>query len=206
MSLFDDFSNFLESRLDEFLRNNPHLELQALEEQLREQEADAQQLVRDFKAKEKRVQNQVLHTAQDVKLWHQRIQKAQAAGRSDLVSAAQEREAALLRQGNQLWGQMKGLKERLDRTEELCRQIQIRRQEVAQRVAELRKTQAAAAASMAQTPASPWSDSTWSSSTTNTGRSSSPPPSGSPDPLEAQFQRWETDTELEEMKQQIGRS
>jgi len=37
VGLFDDFSRFLESRLEEFLRNNPHLEL-ALLEQLREQE------------------------------------------------------------------------------------------------------------------------------------------------------------------------
>ncbi|MFN7348495.1 MAG: TIGR04376 family protein, partial [Dolichospermum sp.] len=28
MSLFDDLSRFLESRLEEFLRNNPHLELE----------------------------------------------------------------------------------------------------------------------------------------------------------------------------------
>ncbi|MFW6316406.1 MAG: TIGR04376 family protein, partial [Cyanobacteriota bacterium] len=38
MSLLDDLTKFLETRLDEFLKNNPHLELQALEEQLREEE------------------------------------------------------------------------------------------------------------------------------------------------------------------------
>ena len=35
MGLFDDLSRFLENRLEEFLRNNPHLELEALLEQLR---------------------------------------------------------------------------------------------------------------------------------------------------------------------------
>ncbi|MEY3222150.1 MAG: hypothetical protein RLZZ203_1006, partial [Cyanobacteriota bacterium] len=48
MSLFDDLSRFLESRLEEFLRNNPHLELQALLEQLREQEEDTLKLVADL--------------------------------------------------------------------------------------------------------------------------------------------------------------
>ncbi|MGA1625960.1 MAG: TIGR04376 family protein [Prochlorothrix sp.] len=145
MSLFDDFSQFLESRLDEFLRNNPHLELQALEEQLREQEADAQQLLREFQAKEKHLQDQILETAKEVQRWHLRIQKAQAAHRLDLVNAAQEREAALLRQGNQLWGQMKGVTARIQRTQELHQQIQVQRQEVARKAAEARKAQAQAA-------------------------------------------------------------
>ena len=30
MGVFDDVSRFLEDRLEEFLKNNPHLELQAL--------------------------------------------------------------------------------------------------------------------------------------------------------------------------------
>ena len=51
MSLFDDFSRFLETRLEEFLRNNPHLELQALLEQLREQEQDALKLIAEKKDK-----------------------------------------------------------------------------------------------------------------------------------------------------------
>lgn len=45
MSIFDDINRFLETRLDEFLRKNPHLELQALEEQLREQEKDTLRLL-----------------------------------------------------------------------------------------------------------------------------------------------------------------
>ncbi|MGK7915065.1 MAG: TIGR04376 family protein, partial [Prochloraceae cyanobacterium] len=45
MGLFEDFSHFLETRLDEFLRNNPHLELQAILEQLQEQEQDTLKLI-----------------------------------------------------------------------------------------------------------------------------------------------------------------
>ena len=54
MSLFDDLSQFLEERLDEFLENNPHLELQAIEEQLREQEEDTNKLIIDLQLREKK--------------------------------------------------------------------------------------------------------------------------------------------------------
>ncbi|MGA1284241.1 MAG: TIGR04376 family protein [Prochlorothrix sp.] len=207
MSLFEDFSQFLESRLDEFLRSNPHLELQALEEQLREQEADAQQLLRQFQAKEKQLQDQILETAKEVQRWHLRIQKAQAARRLDLVSAAQEREAALLRQGNQLWGQMKGVTARIQRTEEVQRQIQGQRQEVARKAAAARQAAEQAKAQTQRPPsAGAWTPppdpqaTGWSRSTASS--------SGDPrfDPLEEQFQRLETEEELQDLKQRMGRS
>ncbi|MFN7854046.1 MAG: TIGR04376 family protein, partial [Dolichospermum sp.] len=65
MSLFDDLSRFLESRLEEFLRNNPHLELEALLEQLREQEEDTLKLIAELQLQEKRSQDEILSTAQE---------------------------------------------------------------------------------------------------------------------------------------------
>lgn len=106
MGLFDDFNRFLESRLEEFLRNNPHLELEALLEQLREQEEDTLKLIADLQLQEKYSQDEILATAQEIQRWHIRVEKAKTAGRQDLVQPAQEREAALLREGNQRWGQM----------------------------------------------------------------------------------------------------
>jgi len=97
VGVFEDLSRFLESRLEEFLRNNPHLELQALEEQLREQEQDSQRLIADLQLQEKKLENEILATAQEIQRWHIRIEKAKAANRFDLVQPAQEREAALLR-------------------------------------------------------------------------------------------------------------
>ncbi|MEL6222676.1 MAG: TIGR04376 family protein, partial [Cyanobacteria bacterium J06627_8] len=104
MGLFEDFSRFLETRLEEFMKNNPHLELQALEEQLQEQEEETLRLITSFRLKEKQLKDQILETAQEVKRWHLRIQKAESAKRLDLAAPAREREAQLLRQGNQLWG------------------------------------------------------------------------------------------------------
>jgi len=105
VGLFDDLNRFLESRLEEFLRNNPHLELEALLEQLQK----GRYLTADSRPPDaKRSQDEILSTAQEIQRWHIRVEKAKTAGRLDLAQPAQEREAALLREGNQRWGQMQG--------------------------------------------------------------------------------------------------
>jgi uncharacterized protein (TIGR04376 family) len=192
MGVLDDLSRFLEARLDEFLKANPHLELQALEEQMRGQAEEAVVLMRDLKRREKQLEDAILATAQDVQKWHERISKAKAAQRSDLVGPAQEREAALLRQGNHLWGQMKSTKERIEQTKLLQQQIQAKRQELKTKIAE---------AAASSTPPS----SKASTSSTTTGWNQSPYRSTNPlDPLEETFQRWETEDELNSLKRQMG--
>ena len=188
MGLFDDFSRFLETRLEEFLQNNPHLELQALEEQLREQEQDTLRLITDLQLQEKRLQDEILAVAQEIQTWHARISKAKASGREDLANAAQEREAALLRQGNQLWGQMEGAKKRLVQSKELLAQIQQRRQEVKAKAEQ---------AKAAQTQTSSWDTIGWNQGSNSTY-------SRGADPLETEFQRWEMDEELEQMKRNMN--
>lgn len=190
MGLFDDLSQFLENRLEEFLRNNPHLELEALLEQLREQEEDSLRLIADLQMQEKRSQDEILTTAQEIQRWHVRVDKAKAAGRLDLAQAAQEREAALLREGNQRWGQMQGIKERITQAKELLRRVQQRRQEVQTKAAE---AQASRTAYQAQDRFE------------TTGWSQSRNFSANADDLEATFRRWETQDELEQMKRNMGR-
>ncbi|MEH2066833.1 MAG: TIGR04376 family protein [Nostoc sp.] len=191
MGLFDDLSRFLENRLEEFLRNNPHLELEALLEQLREQEEDTLKLIADLQLQEKRSQDDILATAQEIQRWHIRVQKAKDAGRQDLANAASEREAALLREGNQRWGHMQGLKERINQSQELLRKIQQRRQEVQAKAAEAQITRA-----KAQTQQRLETNG-WSNQTSNY--------SSSFDDLEEKFRRWETQDELEQMKRNMGK-
>lgn len=191
MGLFDDLSRFLESRLEEFLRNNPHLELEALLEQLREQEEDSLKLIADLQLQEKRSQEEVLSTAQEIQKWHIRVEKAKASGRQDLVAAAQERESALLREGNQRWGQMQGVKERITQAKELLRKIQQRRQEVQAKAAEAQTARTKAQAQQRiETPG-------WSNKTSTFSRGF--------DELEEKFRRWETEDELQQMKRNMGK-
>ena len=192
MGLFDDFSQFLEARLDEFLRNNPHLELQALEEKLREQEQETRRLMADLRLKEKQLQDEILATAQEIQRWHIRIEKARSAGRLDLAEPAQAHEAGLLREGNQKWGQMEMLKQRLKQTEELQQQIQTRRQEVQTKLTE------------AQTVRATQTETRWAVNGWNQDQNASYIHS-SADPLEQEFKRWEAQEELEQMKRQMGK-
>jgi uncharacterized protein (TIGR04376 family) len=178
MSIFDDFSQFLEDRLDEFLRNNPHLELQAIEEQLREQQQDTQKLIIEF---------------QDIQVWHGRVSKAEAAGRKDLAEAAKEREAALLRQGNQLWGQMEGVKQSIVKAQELLQQTQQRRQQVRAKYAEVKAT-SSNYVNQNNGYTSGWQQGVNSSYYQQAA-----------DPVEAEFQRWELDEELEQIKRNMKR-
>ncbi|TBR59298.1 TIGR04376 family protein [Mastigocladus laminosus UU774] len=191
MGLFDDLSRFLENRLEEFLRSNPHLELEALLEQLREQEEDTLKLIADLQLQEKRSQDEILSTAQEIQRWHIRVQKAKNGGREDLAAKAQEREAALLRQGNQQWGQMQGVKERITQAQDLLKKVQQRRQEVQAKAVEAQSARAKAQAQQ-RVESAGWSNQSRSYSSGN-------------DPLEETFRRWETEAELEEMKRKMGK-
>ncbi|MEG4282103.1 TIGR04376 family protein [Microcoleus sp. A006_D1] len=191
MGLFDDFSRFLETRLEEFLRSNPHLELQAIEEQLKEQEEDTLRLILDIQKQEKTLQAEILSAAQEIQRWNDRANKAKAAQRLDLAQAAQERQAALLRQGNQRWGQMQGCKERIEKAKELYRQIQVRRKEV--------RAKAAEAATRTTTKTEPnWDTKGWNQTSNYSSFNAA-------DPLEEKFQHWEAQEELDRMKRNMGR-
>lgn len=190
MSLFDDLSRFLETRLDEFLRANPHLELRALEDQLRAQEEDALRLLGNLKRREKELESNILDTAQDIQQWHKRIEKAKAANRQDLVGPAQEREAALLRKGNHLWGQMKSVKDRITQTTELRQRVSNKRQEVKTKIAQ------AAAQQTAQTTANTdWGTAGWNQTTYSASQAF--------DPLDETFRQWEAEEDLNELKRKM---
>jgi uncharacterized protein (TIGR04376 family) len=194
MGLFDDVSQFLETRIDEFLKNNPHLELQALDEKLFEQERETDRLLTDLKSRLQGVESQIRITAQDIKLWHTRIEKAKAARRLDLVRPAEEHEAKLLREGNQLWGQMELLRDRITQTEELYLKIKTNRQELKAKLEEVRAQRQATNPTSTSSGANPWVGS-WS---TQAAPSSS-------DPLDREFAKWEAEEELQRLKRNMGR-
>jgi uncharacterized protein (TIGR04376 family) len=200
MGLLDDLNQFLENRLEEFLRNNPHLELQALLEQLREQEKDTIRLILDLQNQEQQLQEDILRVAKEIQVWHDRASKARSVGRLDLAQAADTREVELLREGNQRWGQMQGCRDRIQQTRELQKQIQQRSAEVQVKVKAAQVQREATKESDrqgSQTPKPNWGE-------TFNDRSS---PSSSPNAaqLDAKFEKWEMELELEEMKRNLGR-
>jgi uncharacterized protein (TIGR04376 family) len=127
-----------------------------------------------------------------IKNWFDRVQKATAAGRSDLATAAQDRVNALLPQGNQLWGKMKGLKDRTLQAQSLLQTIKDRRTEV--------KAKAAAAKiDRDRVDSSNTSGSSWGSVNNYTSASNFA------DPLDAKFRQWEADEELDQLKRNLGK-
>lgn len=189
MGLFNDVGRFFETRLEDFLKNHPHLELQAIAEQLAEQEREAVRLNRDIQTQLEQVEGQLTQLAKDIQHWHQRVQQAEAGGRADLAAAAKKREAMLLRDGNQLWGKMQGIRKRIEQAKTLLIQVQQKRQEVKVKMDELKASQ-----TVHDEYTSSWED--------NFGdRPSSSDPS---DPLEAQFREWEMDEQIRQMKQKMG--
>ena len=192
MGLFDDFSQFLENRLEEFLQNNPHLELQALEEQLRQQEEDTLRLIIQLQRQEKKLEQDILSTAQEVKRWHNRIEKAQTANRPELVQAAQEREASFLRQGNQQWGQMQGCKKRIEQAKGLYHQIKQRCKEVRAKAVQAETTH------YTDKNERRWETDGWNQNISYDFDNLF-------DQLEEQFKSLETEEELKKMKRDMGK-
>ena len=193
MGLFDDFSRFFETRLDEFLSKHPQLQLSILEEQLQEQEEDTLKLIADLQRQEKKLEADILATAQDIQRWHTWVRKARDKGRLDLAEAAQAREASLLRQGNQLWGKMQGCKERIQKAKDLYYQIKERLKEIRAKAAE-----AEAARAKTQTEKRWDAPPGWDRSYTQNLNSGA-------DPLEEKFRQWEAEDELQQMKREMGR-
>jgi uncharacterized protein (TIGR04376 family) len=188
MGLLEDISRFLDTRLEEFIRNNPQIELQILEDKLCQQDEEISKLIVNSKLEEKQLQDRILEIAEEIRIWHDRTVKAESFDRPDLAAPAKEREAALLRQGNQIWAQMELVKKRVIDSQALHGQIQERRKEVQAKIAEAAK--AAKQKSPTSTPLN------WDNLYT--------PPFRDPnDQLEETFRRWETDEEIERLKRNM---
>lgn len=190
MGLFDDVSKFLETQIDEFLKNNPHLELQALDEKLAEQQRESDRLLSDLKSRLQTVESKIRETGEEIKRWHIRIEKAKKAGRNDLVVLAQAHESELLREGNQVWGQMELLRDRIPQAEKLALQVQQRRQELQVKLEEARSARATARST---------------NPSTNSWQDLKPTAKTPSDPLEKKFALWETEEELQQLKRNSGR-
>ncbi|MBF2056874.1 MAG: TIGR04376 family protein [Cyanobacterium sp. T60_A2020_053] len=185
MGLFEDFSSFLESRLEEFLNNNPQLKLEVLRDELKQQERDTLKLIIDLQSQQKKAETDVIEIGKEIQKWHPRIAKAKGAGRLDLAKEAEEREINLLCQGKLAWEKMENAKAKIKESKQLLASIEQKQKEVNLKIKELKNTQQ-----------SNYSYSPFSSSDTIYNSYST----DSLDPLEEKFAQWEIDQELKTMK------
>lgn len=173
MGVWEDFSQFLESRLEEFLDSNPRLKLLVLLENVRQQEEEAQQQLQKLQADINRIQEEIVGVARDMQKWQGRIDQAKAGNRDDLAQAAKARTDELLRRGNEVWGQMSVLKEQQQQQAGLLARIAEKRHELETHMAAQQKE-----------------ESTYSKAR----------PSRFDDDLEKRFQDWELEQELDRLK------
>ncbi|AFZ47762.1 hypothetical protein Cyast_1806 [Cyanobacterium stanieri PCC 7202] len=180
MGIFEDFSNFLESRLEEFLNSNPKLKLEVLSEELIAQEKETIKLILRLQSEQKKLEQEIIELGKEIQKWHPRIEKARQSGRYDLAQEAEMREISLLQQGKIAWEKMEDTKKKIVESREILASIESKQKEIQQKIKQ-----------------------TQTNYNTPNYHNSSPKYSYSDtlDPLEEKFQQWEIDQELKNMKQ-----
>jgi hypothetical protein len=113
MKLLAELSAFLEQRLDEFLKAHPTLELSLLDEELRQEEANARRTLADLQGQQQ----------------------------DDLAQGAQARQDTLLQQGNRQWDKRQVVRTQLQQAQTLLQQLLTRRQEVQHKLEQQRAQQ-----------------------------------------------------------------
>lgn len=182
MGIFEDFSNFLESRLDEFLKSNPELNLTILQQEVKQQKRDTIKLINDLESKQKVLENQIVALGKEVSLWYARIEKAKQGGRFDLAEEAEKKQASLLQEGNLLWQEMEDVKQKNLDAKKLLITLEEKEREINLKMEQMKKVQP-----------------TYSSSHNFDNRYTH----HSDDDLESKFQQWEIEQELQKMKKNL---
>lgn len=130
MGWWDELEASLEAKLDDFLRAHPDLAAAMEQDTLAEQETQTRQLLQELRGQTQTLEKKILETGEQIRLWHERLQLAERAGRPDLVEAARVKQGVLMAQGNQYWAELTVTKKRIQQLETLLTQIQAKRTQV----------------------------------------------------------------------------
>lgn len=193
MGFFEDFNNFLETKLEEFLSSNPHLELEALSYELAEEKNNTVKLINELNNARKNLDEEIVTIAKDIQLWHGRIEKAKALNELELANQAQQRENDLLRLGNLVWTKRGNIEKNLKDSQQLLSSLEKRQAEVKIKIDQVKANQV-----YSNTYNNRYNDFD-SSQTVNSYYKK-----GQYDALDAKFQKLETEEELQKIKQNLN--
>ncbi len=129
MGWWDELEASITAKLEDFLRANPDLAAAMEQDTLAEQEAQTRHLLQQLRGETQKLEQKILATGEQIRLWHERLELAQRAGRPDLVEAAKVRQAMFMTQGNQYWAELTVAQKRIQQLETLLTQIQSQRQQ-----------------------------------------------------------------------------
>jgi uncharacterized protein (TIGR04376 family) len=130
MGWWDELEASLTAKLDDFLRAHPDLAAEMEQDTLAEQETQTRQLLQQLQGETQTLEQKILATGEQIRLWHERLALAERAGRQDLIHAAKMRQGILMTQGNQYWAELTVAKKRIQQLQALLTQIQSKRQQV----------------------------------------------------------------------------
>ncbi len=130
MGWWDELEASIAAKLDDFLRANPDVAAAMEQDTLAEQETQTRHLLQQLRGETQKLEQKILATGEQIRVWQERLELAERAGRLDLLEAAKVRQGMFMTQGNQYWAELTVAKKRTQQLEALLAQIQSQRQQV----------------------------------------------------------------------------
>jgi len=117
-SWFQDLDQKLDEQLEAFLRSNPG-QRQRLEQQERHERAQwLCKRHRQLQATAQKRRSELLHLAEEIARWRERMDRAERASASDLADRATDHLMSLIAQGREHWQSLAALGDEISRLEE----------------------------------------------------------------------------------------
>ena len=109
MSWLDELEARLEQQLAAFLAANPSQEALLEEQGARDRQAQLVGQRRQLQRQAEQERQALLHLADEIRRWQERVVKARAAGATTLAERAEAHQQGLMEQGRQRWQQLSQL-------------------------------------------------------------------------------------------------
>ncbi len=122
-SWLEQLERELDARLSAFLRNNPVQDNLFSEQHLKDRAVALQRQRQQMQSEAKQQRQQLLRLAEDVRAWHSRVERARAAGATDLAERAAQHLNSLMNQGRTLWADLEDLGRRFTEVEKQLQEL-----------------------------------------------------------------------------------
>ena len=122
-SWLEQLERELDARLSAFLRNNPVQDQLFSEQHLKDRAGALQRQRQQLQSEAKQQRQQLLRLAEDVRAWRSRVERARAAGATDLAVRAEQHLTSLMNQGRALWTDLEDLGRRFNEVERQLKEL-----------------------------------------------------------------------------------
>ena len=122
-SWLEQLEQELDARLSAFLRDNPVQDNLFSEQHLKDRAGALQRQRQQLQSEAKQQRQQLLQLAEDVRAWRSRVDRAGAAGETDLAARAEQHLNSLMNQGRALWTDLQDLGRRFNEVERLLQEL-----------------------------------------------------------------------------------